>query len=225
MSDTIRLVLLNGGVAVVGAAVVLLAGVRWHRGWLPTVFGLALAVGLATCGLVAILGAMVGIDVGPAATGVLAVAALLVAWVVLRGRRPGLGELELPRSGTVARALELASLVLLAVLSVRILRLGAATGLDVWDGWAMWAPKAHALYVEGDVWGPVFTDPAYGMQHEEYPVLLPGLEALASGAIGRFDPPLADIEASVALVAFGWGPGRSCASWSCRPSPRRPRSC
>ena len=197
--------LLNGGVAVVGAAVVLLAGVRWHRGWLPTVFGLALAVGLATCGLVAILGAMVGIDVGPAATGVLAVAALLVAWVVLRGRTPGLGELELPRSGTVARALELASLVLLAVLSVRILRLGAATGLDVWDGWAMWAPKAHALYVEGDVWGPVFTDPAYGMQHEEYPVLLPGLEALASGAIGRFDPPLADIEASVALVAFGWG--------------------
>ena len=146
-----------------------------------------------------------GIDVGPAATGVLAVAALLVAWVVLRGRTPGLGELELPRSGTVARALELASLVLLAVLSIRILRLGAATGLDVWDGWAMWAPKAHALYVEGDVWGPVFTDPAYGMQHEEYPVLLPGLEALASGAIGRFDPPLADIEASVALVAFGWG--------------------
>ena len=128
MSDTIRLVLLNGGVAVVGAAVVLLVGVRWHRGWLPTLFGLALAVGLATCGLVAILGAMVGIDVGPAATGVLAVAALLVARVVLRGRTPGLGELELPRSGTVARVLELASLVLLAVLSVRILRLGAATG-------------------------------------------------------------------------------------------------
>ena len=205
MSDTIRLVLLNGGVAVVGAAVVLLAGVRWHRGWLPTVFGLALAVGLATCGLVAILGAMVGIDVGPAATGVLAVAALLVAWVVLRGRRPGLGELELPGP---ARSPGRSSSPPLC--SSQCSRFGSSAsvpppGLDVWDGWAMWAPKAHALYVEGDVWGPVFTDPAYGMQHEEYPVLLPGLEALASGAIGRFDPPLADIEASVALVAFGWG--------------------
>ncbi len=205
MSDTIELVLLNGGIAVVGAAVVLLAGVPWRRGWLPTVFGLALAVGLGACGLVTILGAMAGIDVSPAATGALVVAALFVAWVVLRGKTPGLGELELPRSGTVGRVLELVALALLAVLSVRILRLGAATGLDVWDGWAMWAPKAHALYVEGDVWGPVFTDPAYGMQHEEYPVLLPALEALASGAIGRFDPPLADIEASVALVAFGWG--------------------
>ena len=204
MSDTIRLVLLNGGMAAVGAAAALLAGVPWCRQWLPTVFGLAPAAGLAACGLVAILGAMVGIDVGPLTTGVLALVALLVAWVVLRGRQSGVGELAIARSGMVGRALELVALALLAVLSVRILRLGAATGLDVWDGWAMWAPKAHALYVEGDVWGPVFTDPAYGMQHEEYPVLLPALEALASGAIGRFDAPLADIEASVALVAFGW---------------------
>ena len=93
----------------------------------------------------------------------------------------------------------------LALLSVRILALASATGLEGWDGWAMWGPKAHALFVEGDVWGPVFTESPYLMQHQEYPVLFPALEALSAGAIDRFDPRLIDIEAAVVLVAFGWG--------------------
>ena len=54
-------------------------------------------------------------------------------------------------------------------------------------------PKAHALYVEGDVWGSVFREPAYLMQHQEYPILLPALEALTARALGRFDPALIDI--------------------------------
>jgi hypothetical protein len=205
MSDTTRLIVLNVGFAAVGAAVVLLAGVPRKAIWLPTVMGLAPAVGLAACGLVATVGAMVGIDVTPATTGSLSLVALLVA--VLAGRRWGrgsIGTLSPSRSGVPGLALELGCLALLAVVSVRIVRLGAATGLEAWDGWAMWAPKAHALYVQGDVWGPVFADRAYGMQHPEYPVLLPALEALASGAIDRFDPSFADIEGSVAVVAFGW---------------------
>ena len=204
MSDAIRLLVLNICVVVLGGAVVLMAGIPCQRRWLPTVAGLAPAVGIATSGIVATLGVMVGIDVRPFVTGVLALIALALAWLVIRRRRPGIGSLSPPGPGTVRRALELVALALLAVLSVAVVRFYAATGLTGWDGWAMWAPKAHALFVDGDVWSPVFTEPSYLMQHQEYPVLFPTIEALSAGAIDRFDPRLIDIEPAVVLVAFGW---------------------
>ena len=204
MSDAIRILALNIGFAAVGVAGVLLAGIPHGRSWLPTVLGLAPAAGIAACGIVASLGAMVGIDVRPLVTGALAVAAVLVAWLVVRRRPPGIGSLSPPRPGTAGRAFELVSLAVLAVLSVAIVRLNAATGLDAWDGWAMWGPKAHALFVEGDVWGPVFTQPEYGMQNQQYPILLPALEAMSASATRHFDPSLIDIEPAAVLVAFGW---------------------
>ena len=158
MSDTIRLLGLAAGFAAVGVAVVLLAGVPHRRRWLPTVGGLSPAAGIAASGIVASLGAMVGIDVRMLTTGVLAVVALLFAWLVLRRRRPGIGTLARAEPGACRPVLEIISLGALAVLSVAIVRFNAATGLDAWDGWAIWGPKAHALYVEGDVWGPVFSD-------------------------------------------------------------------
>jgi Dolichyl-phosphate-mannose-protein mannosyltransferase len=205
VNDALRLLALNGAIAAAGAVVVVLAGMPLRMGWLPTLLGLAPAAGLASCGIAVTVGTMVGIDVSVAAAAILTVSALVVGWFLTRGGTPRSGDLSPPRSEATGRVLELAALVLLAVLSVQILRLGAATDLYAWDGWAMWGPKTHALFVEGDVWGPVFSDPSYSMQHPEYPVLLPALEALASSAIGRFDPSLADVEASVALVAFGWG--------------------
>lgn len=205
MSDPLRLVALQLGFAAVGAAVVLLAGIPRGRAWLPTIAGLAPAAGIAACGLAATLGAMVGIDVGVVTTGVLAILGLLATAVALRRRRPGLGSLAPPDGSLLGRGLELILLAGLAVLSVAIVRLNAATALDAWDGWAMWGPKAHALFVEGDVWGPVFREPSYRMQHQEYPVLLPALEALTASAVGRFDPTLIDVQPAVVLVAFGWG--------------------
>jgi hypothetical protein len=204
VSDTFRLLALNGAMSAAGVVVVLLVGVPRRAGWVATVGGLAPAAGLATCALVTTVGALVGLDVTPFHTALTTVAALAIAWLVLRRRVPGVGTLAPPRQGVLGQAVELTCLALLAVLSVRIVRFTAATGLDVWDGWAMWAPKAHALYVEGDVWSPVFRDAPYQMQHEEYPVLFPALEALSSGAIGRFDPRLVDIEAAAVLVSFGW---------------------
>ena len=148
---------------------------------------------------------MMGVDVSPLNTGLITIVALVGVWLVVR-RVPRIGALTAPHQGKVGRAVELGFLAVLAALSVGIIGLNAATGLDAWDGWAMWVPKkAHALFVEGDVWGPVFTAPAYQMQHEEYPVLFPGLEALSSAAIGRFDPRLVDIESAAVLAAFGWG--------------------
>jgi hypothetical protein len=102
-----------------------------------------------------------------------------------------------------ALAVELAFAPLYAALAYGIVRLSAATPLDTWDGWAIWAPKAHALFADGDVWGPVFRQPEYVMQHQEYPVLLPSVDALAADAIGRFDGNLADIGQAMILVSFG----------------------
>jgi hypothetical protein len=206
VSDAVRLVALNGAVAAVGAVTAWFAGMPAARGWRATLVGLSPAVGIAACGLAAALCAMTGLGVGLLSTGVLVVLMLAAANLLLRGRRPSVGALTTrPRDRIVGRALELVALVVLAVLSVAILRVYAATGLGAWDGWAMWAPKAHALYVEGDVWGPVFRDPAYLMQHQEYPVLLPSLEALSADALGRFDRELIDIESGALLISFGWG--------------------
>ena len=163
--------------------------------------------GLALCGLAASLCAMVGIDVGIAATAAVVLAIVLLARLALARREPRLGSLRPPRQGTPGRVVELACLVLLGVLAVRVVGLAAASDLG-WDGWAIWAAKAHALLVEGDVWGPVFGTPEYVMNHPEYPVLLPSLEALSAEAVGRFDPYLIDVEAAAVVVAFGlavWG--------------------
>jgi hypothetical protein len=205
VSDAVRLVALNGAFCLVGMGAVLIAGAPLGRRWVPTLVGLSPAAGLAVCGLAASLGAIVGVDVRVLSTGVIAASCLALAWLALRGRRPGTGSLCPPRPGVTSRVIEIVALAGLAVLSVSIVRLYAVTGLEEWDGWAIWAPKAHALFVEGDVWGPVFSGHAYAMQHQEYPIVLPALEALSADAIGRFDPSLIDIEPAAVLIAFGWG--------------------
>jgi hypothetical protein len=205
VSDAARLIALNAAFAFVGLVILRFAGFPAGRGWRATLGGLAPAVGLAGCGLAAAVCAMTGLGVGLAGAGILVILFLAGASLLLRGRRPGIGSLAPRGDGIAARVLELVPLVALGVLSVAILRLYVATGLVQWDGWAMWAPKAHALYVDGDVWGPVFRDPAYSMQHQEYPVLLPSLQALSADALGRFDQTLIDIESGALLVAFGWG--------------------
>ena len=207
MNDALRLVALNAGFAAVGAAALVVLGVPARRGWLPTLAGLAPLTGLALCGLAASLGAMVGVDVGIATTVAVALAGVLAARWALAGRPPRLGSLRPRAQNVLGRVVELACLVLLVVLAVRIFGLVAASGLG-WDGWAVWATKTHALLVDGDVWGPVFAAPEYEMHHPEYPVLLPSLETLSAQALGRFDPNLIDLQGAAILASFGlavWG--------------------
>jgi len=187
MSDVLRLVALNAGIAGVGALAVVTLGLRGSRTLVPTIAGLAPAVGLALVGLAATVGAMLGVDVTPAAAAILASLVLLGLLLVARGRSTA-PRLRPVGSGLAGRAVEAIALVLLAGLSLTMLRYAAATALDQWDGWAVWGVKAQALYVAGDVWSPVFTEPEYVMHQQGYPVLLPALEALSAGALGRFDP-------------------------------------
>lgn len=201
MTDAIPLVALNVGLAALGALLLLAAGAPRSRRHLATVAGLAPAVGLAAGGLAATLGAMVGIDVG---LGSALIALAAVAGVALAARRTSRATLTNPSpAGAVGRVVEVAALGALALLSLAVVRLAAVTPLDQWDGWAIWGAKSHALYVGGDIWSPVFTEPEYVMQHQEYPVLLPALEALSAEALGRFDSTLIDVQAAVVVAAFG----------------------
>ena len=203
MSDLLRLAALNLAIAALGGFA-LLAVVRPRRRELwPALARVAPAVGLALAGLAATASAMVGADIGLVTTAI-AAAAVVVAAAVLARRRSWQAPLPVVRAGRLGRVVEAVALLALAGLSVAVVRLAAATGLDQWDGWALWGAKAHALYAGGDVWSPVFTEPEYVMQHQEYPVLLPALEALSAEALGRFDPVLIDVEPAVVLVAFGW---------------------
>jgi hypothetical protein len=69
-----------------------------------------------------------------------------------------------------------------------------------WDGWAIWAMKARALYDFGGVAHGVFTTQPYGpLQH---PLLLPSLEATGFRSMGAFDGTL--IHLQLALLAFGF---------------------
>jgi hypothetical protein len=69
-----------------------------------------------------------------------------------------------------------------------------------WDGWAIWAMKARALYDFGGVAHGVFTTQPYGpLQH---PLLLPALEATGFRSLGAFDGTL--IHVQLALLAFGF---------------------
>ena len=203
MSDTVELLGLAAGFVAAGTAVGVVIGIPTRSEWLPTLIGVAPAVGIAVCGLAATLGAMVGLNVGLVTTAVLVIATVALGWGVARRRPAGVEALRAPRPSLPAVAIELAFAPLYAALAYGIVRLAAATPLDTWDGWAIWAPKAHALYAEGDVWGPVFREPTYAMQHQEYPVLLPSVDALAADAIGRFDANLVDIGQAMILLSFG----------------------
>ncbi len=94
----------------------------------------------------------------------------------------------------------IAAFVLALVLLAHAARAFAVRPLIEWDGWAIWAMKARALYDFGGVTHGIFTTQPYGpLQH---PLFLPALEATGFRAIGSFDGTL--IHVQLALLAFGF---------------------
>jgi hypothetical protein len=202
MSDALRLVLLGMGVAGVGLVFLRAAGLPCARPWLPTVLGLLPLTGLALVGVIAFLLAFAGIGLH---LWIVLPAALLVA---LAGsarlpRSDRLGALAPPESTRAGRLAEAAGVAVLVGQGAAVCAWFAVRPLDVWDGWAIWAAHSHALYVDGDTWGPVFRSGEYAMQHPEYPGVFPALQALVAEAVGRFDMFLIHLVPGVVLAAFG----------------------
>ena len=123
----------------------------------------------------------------------------------------GLRRLPNGRSGwlrqNVVRALPAVTLLAVtAAFFVQAARLFAVKPLVEFDGWAIWATRARALYDYGHPIAPVFTDPTYpALQH---PLLLPALEAVDFRAMGSFDGTLVQLQLvgfAVAFVGGAWG--------------------
>ena len=156
--------------------------------------GLAYVVGVAVVGIATAHLALIHVPIGLLELLVVAVALGIYRWR-RRWIRPELGE----HPGVVGGVL----LVLALGLLVKATAAFAVRPLIEWDGWAIWAMKARALFDFGGVQHDVFTTAPYApLQH---PLLLPSLEATGFRAIGSYDGTL--IHLQLALLALGFALG------------------
>jgi len=125
----------------------------------------------------------------------------ILAWRRFRSLPPG--ERMPNRDSLASRSVGIAAFVAALVVLAHAMRTFAVRPLVEWDGWAIWAMKARALYDFGGVGHGVFTTQPYGpLQH---PLLLPSLEAIGFRAMGAFDGTL--IHVQLALLAFAFAAG------------------
>jgi hypothetical protein len=162
-------------------------------------FGLAYMVGLAATGILAAHLALLDVPLGLLELFVLAaVSVALGARRLRRNDRARAAAAPAWRFGRASLVAGLGALAVLLVLLVHAARVFAVRPLVEWDGWAIWATKARALYEFGGVYEPVFT--TYPpLQH---PLFLPSVEAIAFRAIGAFDGTL--IHVQLIALAFGF---------------------
>jgi len=155
---------------------------------------LAYPVGIAATGIVSAHLALVHVAVGRIGLPVLA------AFTLVAGLSRVAGGAWPPRRRVEASHLVL---VLAVVLCLRAARLFAVKPLLEFDGWAIWATRARALYDYGHPIAPVFTDPAYPAL--QYPLLLPSLEAVDFRFLGHFDGTLVHLQLAGLALAFVGG--------------------
>jgi hypothetical protein len=176
-----------------GAGLLPFLGAASTRRELVVRLPLAYAVGLAATGIASAHLALVHVPVGRAGLPLLAAASVAAgAWRLRRDREPLRLRLHVEPAYIV--------LALALVLFVRALRLFAVKPLLEFDGWAIWATRARALYDYGHPIAPVFTDPVYPAL--QYPLLLPSLEALDFRFLGRFDGALLHLQLAGFALAF-----------------------
>ncbi len=159
---------------------------------------LAYAVGLAGTGIAAAELALVQVPVGRVALPLLAAATLAVGL-----RRLGPGD---PRPASRFSPWTLPALAVLAILGAYLAnaaRLFSVKPLLENDGWALWGLRAQALFEFGHPLAPVFTASQYpGLQ---YPLLLPGLEAIDSRFMAGFDGTVVHLQLLGFAIAFVGG--------------------
>jgi hypothetical protein len=197
------LLLANVLYLVVGIALLPLLRIARTRAELASRLGLAYILGLAATGALAAHLALIGVPVGLLELFVLTLLAVIPAW--RRGRRlpnhPS-DTLSLGSNGVglASRIVGIGCFLTALVLLAHAAHAYSVRPLLEWDGWAIWAMKARALYDFGGVAHGVFTTQPYGpLQH---PLFLPALEATGFRSMGAFDGTL--IHVQLALLGFGF---------------------
>ncbi|MHB8643750.1 MAG: glycosyltransferase family 39 protein [Gaiellaceae bacterium] len=173
-----------------GAGALPVLGIVTTRAELRARLPLAYLVGVAIAGIVAAHLALVNAAVGVTELVVLAI----VVWLFARRRLRDPGERKPTRLGVVGPIAFLLALLLLA----HVAHMLETRPLYEWDGWAIWATKARALFDFGGAYTPVFTT----YPPVQHPLFLPALEAIDFHALGRFDGTLLHVQ--LGLLAFGF---------------------
>jgi hypothetical protein len=179
---TARLLLANVLELVIGVGVAAL---------LRAPLGTAYLAGLAVVGIVSAHLALVHVSFGWIGLALLAAAAVAVTWRTLPRRwvRPRVSGWSL--AGGAA----------LLVFLVHAWPTFTSKPLDDYDGWAIWGMKGKALYLLGWADPALFAAAAAEPAHRDYPLLVPSLEAVASRAMGAFDPQLVHLQFLLFAVA------------------------
>jgi hypothetical protein len=188
---------------VIGIALLPLLRIARTRAELTARLGLAYMLGVAATGALSAHLALIDVPVGLTELVVLALLLGVLAWRHVRKLSEGRSDTLSLGNGQVAvasRIVGVAAFVAALVLLAHALNAFSVRPLVEWDGWAIWAMKARALYDFGGVAHGVFTTQPYGpLQH---PLLLPSLEATGFRSMGAFDGTL--IHVQLALLAFGF---------------------
>ena len=74
--------------------------------------------------------------------------------------------------------------------------------LNSWDAWAKWTMKARAIVLLGGLDTSVFANHAYQPLVLDYPMLIPGLEAMDFRFMGRLDTMVIHVQFWLLLVGF-----------------------
>jgi hypothetical protein len=197
------LLLANVLYLLIGIALLPLLRVARTRAELSARLGLAYMLGVAATGALSAHLALIGVPVGLVELALLAVLAGVPAWRRVRRLPSGPSDslsLGARWVGLASRIVGVAFFVLALVLLAHAARAYSVRPLVEWDGWAIWAMKARALYDFGGIAHGVFTTQPYGpLQH---PLLLPAIEANGFRSMGAFDGTL--IHVQLALLAFGF---------------------
>lgn len=90
--------------------------------------------------------------------------------------------------------------VALAISLVLLVGESVFQALDTWDAFAMWTLKARALVLLNGLSPDVFANALY--PHIDYPLLLPGLQAIDFRAMGDIDTRVIHVQSALLLV--GW---------------------
>jgi hypothetical protein len=194
----LALVAANVVLAVLGTGLLPWLRLARTRRQLLTRLPLGYAVGIAAGGILVAHLSLLHIPLGR-------IGLPLVAAVSL-----GLGLWRLRDASPVERARlrgqDVAAVALLgvaAVFGVAAARLFAVKPLLESDGWVIWGTRARTLFEFGHPVAPVFTDSS--VPALQYPLLLPGLEALAFRFMGGFDDTLVHLQLLGLAIAFVGG--------------------
>jgi hypothetical protein len=190
----IALLVANLLMLALGAGLLPLLGAARSRRDLLVSLPLAYGVGIAATGIVSAHLSLAHLAVGRVGLPLLAALALAGGLT----RVPGGTRRLRPRFEA-----SYVVLLLAVALCLRAARLLAVKPLLEFDGWAIWATRARALYEYGHPVAPVFTDPTYPAL--QYPLLLPSLEAVDFRFLGHFDGTLVHLQLAALALAFVGG--------------------